>query len=89
MFLSKLTETDIPLKEKFWNTPNADSMAFWWLRDVEQGYPVTTAFFEGRQFYAGTSHRPLNIWGSRIDDYENMDTGNKLDDASMVCREDS
>ena len=46
----------------------------------ERGYPVTSAFFEGRQFYAGTSHRPLTIWGSRIEDYENMETGTLDDD---------
>lgn len=46
----------------------------------ERGYPVTAAFFEGRQFYAGTSHRPLTIWGSRIEDYENMETGTLDDD---------
>lgn len=41
----------------------------------ERGYPVTTTFFEGRQFYAGTSYRPLDIWGSSIPNYENMELG--------------
>lgn len=49
----------------------------------ERGHPVTTAFFEGRLFYAGTPYRPLNIWGSRIQDYENMDVGDKLDDDAV------
>ncbi|GAH71918.1 unnamed protein product, partial [marine sediment metagenome] len=48
----------------------------------ERGYPVTSAFFEGRQFYAGTSYRPLTIWGSRIEDYEDMEIGT-LDDDSV------
>lgn len=53
-----------------------------------RGYPVTTAFYEGRQFYAGTSYRPLNIWGSRIRDYENMELGS-LDDDSVQFTIDS
>lgn len=47
----------------------------------ERGYPVASVFFEGRQFYAGTSYRPLNIWGSRVEDYENMGIGTLDDDA--------
>lgn len=54
----------------------------------ERGYPVTSAFFEGRLFYAGTSHRPLTIWGSRIEDYENMEIGT-LDDDSVEFVVDS
>lgn len=49
----------------------------------ERGYPVTSAFFEGRLFYAGTSYRPLNIWGSVVNAYDNMDTGNKLADDAV------
>jgi len=55
----------------------------------ERGYPVTTAFFEGRHFYAGTSYRPLNSWGSRVQDYENMDVGDKLDDDAVKYTVDS
>lgn len=55
----------------------------------ERGYPVTLAFFEGRLFYAGTSHKPLNIWGSIIDAYDNMDTGSKLDDEAVKFTVDS
>lgn len=47
----------------------------------EQGYPVTTAFYEGRLWHAGTEYRPLNIWGSRTNDYENMEMGTLDDDA--------
>lgn len=55
----------------------------------ERGYPVAVAFFEGRLFYAGTSHKPLNIWGSIIDAYDNMDTGSKLDDEAVKFTVDS
>lgn len=47
----------------------------------ERGYPVATTFFEGRQFYAGTSYRPLDIWGSNIPNYENMELGTLDTDA--------
>lgn len=54
----------------------------------ERGYPVTVEFFEGRQFYAGTSYRPLSIWGSKIQDYENMEIGT-LDDEPVTYTVDS
>lgn len=47
----------------------------------QRGYPVTTAFYEGRLWNAGTSYRPLDIWGSRTNDYENMEIGTLDDDA--------
>ena len=47
----------------------------------QRGYPATTAFYEGRLWNAGTSYRPLDIWGSRTNDYENLETGNLDDDA--------
>lgn len=47
----------------------------------ERGYPVTVAFYEGRLWHAGTEYRPLNIWGSRINNYENMESGDLDDDA--------
>lgn len=47
---------------------------------TERGYPVTTAFYEGRIFYAGTPHRPLTIWGSKVDEYDNMESGTLDDD---------
>lgn len=47
----------------------------------ERGYPVTTAFYEGRLWFAGTSYRPLDILGSRVNDYENVKTGTLDDDA--------
>lgn len=54
----------------------------------QRGYPVTTAFYEGRLWNAGTSYRPLDIWGSRTNDYENMEIGT-LDDDSVKFTVDS
>lgn len=47
----------------------------------EKGYPVSSDFFEGRQYYAGSTGRPLDILGSRVNDYENMKIGPLDDDA--------
>ncbi len=46
----------------------------------ERGYPVTSDFFEGRQYFAGSTSRPLDIWGSKVHDYENMRIGTLDDD---------
>ena len=46
----------------------------------ERGFPATSEIFEGRYFYAGTPDRPLNIWGSKVNDYENMRAGSLDDD---------
>ena len=37
-----------------------------------QGYPRTVALHEQRVYYAGTAKRPLSIWGSFVDDFENF-----------------
>jgi hypothetical protein len=46
----------------------------------ERGFPATIAFFEGRQFFAGTSYKPLNIWGSKVNEYDNFRSGTLDDD---------
>jgi hypothetical protein len=37
----------------------------------ERGYPVAPAFYEGRLWHAGSSYKPLTLWGSKGDDYGN------------------
>lgn len=46
----------------------------------EKGFPATISFFEGRQFFAGTSYKPLNIWGSKVNEYDNFRRGTLDDD---------
>lgn len=55
--LSKTTAT------KFW-TEGAWS--------PHQGFPRTVTLHEGRIWYGGTSRRPLSVWASVVDDFENM-----------------
>jgi len=54
----------------------------------ERGYPVSAEFYEGRLWFAGTPYRPLDIWGSRVQDYENFEIGT-LDDDSVKFTVDS
>lgn len=54
----------------------------------ERGYPRTTAFYEGRQWFAGTDYLPLDIAGSVTNQYNNMKTG-QLDDDSVKFTLDS
>ena len=49
---------------------------------VKRGFPRTVCLHEGRIFFGGTSYKPLTIWGSIIDDYQNFrKSGN--DDAGL------
>jgi hypothetical protein len=47
------------------------------------GYPATTAFFEQRLFWAGSTEQPQTIWGSKSGDYENHTPGT-LDDEPVI-----
>ena len=47
-----------------------------------RGYPITVTFFEGRCWYAGTTHQPQTIWASAVDDFENFEECTK-DDSSF------
>lgn len=49
---------------------------------VNNGFPKTGAFFDGRLYVGGTATRPQTIWGSAVDDFENMGRGTS-DDASL------
>ena len=37
-----------------------------------RGYPRTVTLHEQRLIFAGTSHKPLTVWGSVTDDFENF-----------------
>lgn len=37
-----------------------------------QGFPRTVTLHEGRIWYGGTNRRPLSVWASVVDDFENM-----------------
>ena len=39
------------------------------------GYPATTAFYEQRLFWAGSTDKPQTLWGSKSGDYENHTPG--------------
>ena len=40
-----------------------------------RGYPQTVTFFEQRLVFGGNEAEPQRIWGSKVDDYENFETG--------------
>jgi hypothetical protein len=39
---------------------------------THQGFPRTVTLHQGRIFYGGTERRPLSIWGSVVDDFQNL-----------------
>jgi hypothetical protein len=39
---------------------------------TSQGFPRTVTLHQGRIFYGGTERRPLSIWGSVVDDFQNL-----------------
>lgn len=47
-----------------------------------RGHPRAVTLHEGRIFFAGTKYRPLSIWGSVIDDYQNF-RRSTLDDGGL------
>jgi len=47
------------------------------------GYPATTAFYEQRLFWAGSTGQPQTLWGSKSGDYENHTPGT-LDEDPVV-----
>ena len=38
----------------------------------KRGYPRTVCLHEQRLIFGGTRHRPLSVWGSVVDDFENF-----------------
>lgn len=51
---------------------------------TERGFPRAVAFYEERLFFAGTTHKPQAIFGSKTADFENMTPGTNDDDAINV-----
>lgn len=47
-----------------------------------RGHPRAVALHEGRIFFAGTAYRPLSIWGSVINDFQNF-RRSTLDDGGL------
>ena len=50
---------------------------------ASKGYPVSCIFHEGRLFFAGSKSLPISIWGSKVADYFNFDSGTGLDDEAI------
>lgn len=48
-----------------------------------RGWPVTCVFHEGRLWFGGSTQRPQTLWGSRVNDFFNFDTGRGLDDEAV------
>lgn len=48
---------------------------------IYRGYPSSVTFFEQRLLFAGTAWQPQTIWGSKVDSYENFETGINDDDS--------
>ena len=48
-----------------------------------RGWPRTAAFREGRLYFGGSMSRPNTVWGSKVVDYFNFDTGTGLDDEGL------
>jgi hypothetical protein len=49
-----------------------------------QGYPSDCTFFENRLVHIATTMKPLGVWGSVIEEYENYQTGTGTDGAILA-----
>jgi len=45
------------------------------------GYPETVSFYEQRLIFGGTTNNPQTVWGSKVDSYEDFETGLTDDDS--------
>lgn len=48
-----------------------------------QGYPADCKFYEQRLYFVSTRRKPLTVWGSEPESYENFKMGSEDDDAIM------
>lgn len=48
-----------------------------------QGYPADCKFYEQRLYFVSTRKKPLTVWGSEPESYENFKMGSTDDDAIM------
>jgi len=46
-----------------------------------QGYPADVKFYEGRLYYVATTRKPLTVWGSQIEQYDNFEQGEEDTDS--------
>jgi hypothetical protein len=46
----------------------------------DRGYPRAVSLFEQRVVYGGTTKSPQTVWGSKVGDFENFDSGTNDDD---------
>jgi hypothetical protein len=49
-----------------------------------RGFPQALCFYEQRLFFAGTSHKPQTIWGSKTSDYPNFAPQDTITDDGPV-----
>lgn len=54
-----------------------------------RGWPRTTTFHEGRLFFGGARSRPATVFGSRVGDFFNFDSGRARDDESIEATIDT
>lgn len=81
----KVQRVDINLAvEDFSNLTNwgveGTEEAVW---SVTRGWPRTCTFFGARLWFAGSTERPISVWGSRINGFFNFDLGDGSDDLAI------
>ncbi len=54
-----------------------------------RGWPRTCTFHEGRLWFGGSSSRPSTLWGSKVGDFFNFDSGRAFDDDSIEATLDT
>jgi hypothetical protein len=64
-----------------WGLARTDATVYWSEAafSAKQGYPRTVCLHEQRLVFGGTKKRPLSIYGSQIDDFENFQLGSQAD----------
>jgi endonuclease YncB( thermonuclease family) len=48
-----------------------------------RGWPRSVCFHEGRLWFGGSSSLPINLWGSRVNEFFNFDLGKSRDDQAI------
>lgn len=66
-----------------WGPSRIDATVYWseGAFSQKQGYARTVCLHEQRLIFGGTKKRPLSIYGSQIDDFENFQYGSRADAA--------
>ncbi|MCH9730644.1 MAG: hypothetical protein K0U84_13385 [Actinomycetia bacterium] len=50
---------------------------------TSRGWPKSVCFFEGRLWFGGSKSRPHSLWGSKVDDFGDFDSGQGLADEAL------